>query len=66
MLKEKIAKSLDLEYVSYDIMMKELNSNTEDMFVLLKTYSIVFIIMLLVAFCLFVFIFNNSIKNHLR
>ena len=55
MLKEHIAKSLDLEYVSYDIVMKELNSNTADMFVFLKTYSIVFIIMLLVAFCLFVF-----------
>ena len=66
MLKEKIAKSLDLEYVSYDIVIKKLNSNTADMFVFLKTYSIVFIIMLLAAFCLFVFIFNNSIKKSFR
>ena len=66
MLKEKIAKSLDLNYTSKKIMLHNIREDTIDMFVFLKTYSIVFIIMLLVAFCLFVFIFNNSIKKSFK
>ena len=66
MLKEKIAKTLDLNYTSKKIMLHNIKEDTIDMFVFLKTYSIVFIIMLLVAFCLFVFIFNNSIKKSFK
>ena len=62
-LKENDAKALDLGYESYDMIMKDLRSDTIDLFIFLKTYSIVFIIMLFVVFCLFVFIFNNNIKN---